>query len=114
MQAVAAGGRHLQCSMPAAFLHDSVADWGVRRHEPLAPLVLDRQFNHFVHGLLHDDPVSGGQRHVGIGQILNEPNQLGVEDEAFTVESRELDHGWQGLRFKVQGFRLAVSFQLSA
>ena len=61
---------------------------GDRRHKPLTSLVLNRTLNHFVHRFLHDNAVARGQRHVGIGQILHVPNELGIEDESFAVESR--------------------------
>jgi hypothetical protein len=83
-------------------------------HEPLASLVLDRALDHFVHGLLHDDSVARGQRHVRVGQILHIPNELGIENESFAIESRELDHVRR--EFKVQGFRfqVAIGYPLSA
>lgn len=44
-------------------------------------LVQDGAPKNFVHRLAHHHPVARGERDEGVGQCLNIPNQIGVEDE---------------------------------
>jgi len=78
---------------------------GRRRQEPLAALIVDGAGDDLVHGFMHHQPVTIGQRDVRIGQTLHVPNQFGIEDEWLAVESGKFDQAG----FRVRGSGMLIT-----
>jgi len=70
-------------------------------------LIQNRALNNFVHRFCNDNSLTGCQRNKRVWACFDVTDHLGIEYEAFAIESGELDHRYLSYERRIDRYSKA-------